>query len=103
MVTQLPYPYGGGTVELDTDDVAVHIAPDDGVALELGELATVVIILQEKEDVLWLPPAAIRSYQGRDFVVIEHADGQQNEQGPIARFLFGRDPGGVVAGLSIGT
>ena len=35
------------------------------------------IVLEEKENVLWLPPAAIRTYQGRDFVVVQHADGSQ--------------------------
>jgi multidrug efflux pump subunit AcrA (membrane-fusion protein) len=76
-VRLLPYPYGGGTGEATSDDTAVHIALVDDVALEMGELATVVIVLQEKENVLWLPPAAIRTYQGRDFVVIQLEDGQQ--------------------------
>ena len=30
-----------------------------------------------KENVLWLPPAAIRTYQGRDFVVVQLPDGSQ--------------------------
>jgi RND family efflux transporter MFP subunit len=77
-VRQLPYPYGGGTVETDEDDTAVRVAFDDPeVALELGELATVVIVLEEKDGVLWLPPAAIRSFQGRSFVVVQGDDGSQ--------------------------
>jgi multidrug efflux pump subunit AcrA (membrane-fusion protein) len=82
-VRQLPYPYGGTTVDTGDDDTAVHVAIEgqaaDGAALDLslGELATVSIVLQEKENVLWLPPAAIRSYQGRDFVVVQLADGSQ--------------------------
>jgi hypothetical protein len=76
-VRQLPYPYGGGTVDTGDDDTAVHVAIEDGVDLELGELATVSIVLEEKENVLWLPPAAIRTYQGRDFVVIQLDDGSQ--------------------------
>jgi hypothetical protein len=82
-VRQLPYPYGGTTVDTGDDDTAVHIAiegeaaPSAGVDMALGELATVSIVLQEKDDVLWLPPAAIRTYQGRDFVVLQLADGSQ--------------------------
>jgi multidrug efflux pump subunit AcrA (membrane-fusion protein) len=82
-VRQLPYPYGGTTVDTGDDDTAVHIAiegeaaPSAGVDMALGELATVSIVLQEKDDVLWLPPAAIRTYQGRDFVVVQLADGSQ--------------------------
>jgi multidrug efflux pump subunit AcrA (membrane-fusion protein) len=76
-VRQLPYPYGGTTVDTGDDDTAVHVAMDGNVDMTLGELATVSIVLQEKENVLWLPPAAIRTYQGRDFVVVQLADGSQ--------------------------
>jgi macrolide-specific efflux system membrane fusion protein len=81
-VRQLPYPYGGTTVDTG-DDTAVHVTIDDQSAasaatgMTLGELATVSIVLQEKENVPWLPPAAIRTYQGRDFVVVQLADGSQ--------------------------
>jgi multidrug efflux pump subunit AcrA (membrane-fusion protein) len=75
-VHQLPYPYGGTTVDTG-DDTAVHVSIDSDVDMTLGELATVSIILQEKDDVLWLPPAAIRTYQGRDFVVVQNPDGTQ--------------------------
>jgi hypothetical protein len=34
-------------------------------------------VLDERQNVLWLPPAAIRTYQGRDFVVVQQADGSQ--------------------------
>jgi multidrug efflux pump subunit AcrA (membrane-fusion protein) len=82
-VRQLPYPYGGTTVDTGDDDTAVHISiggqagGSPAVDMTLGELATVSIVLQQKEGVLWLPPAAIRSYQGRDFVVVQLADGSQ--------------------------
>ncbi len=76
-VRQLPYPYGGTTVDTGDDDTAVHVAIDGAVDMTLGELATVTIVLQEKQDVLWLPPAAIRSYQGRDFCVVQLSDGSQ--------------------------
>jgi len=75
-VRQLPYPYGSTTVDTG-DDTAVHVTIDASVDLSLGELATVRIILQEKEEVLWLPPAAIRTYQGRNFVVVKNPDGTQ--------------------------
>ena len=40
-------------------------------------MATVTIFLEQKEGVLWLPPEAIRSFQGRDFVVIQDGDLQR--------------------------
>ena len=76
-VRQLPYPYGGTTVDTGDEDTAVHVAIEGAVDMTVGELATVSIVLQEKENVLWLPPAAIRTYQGRDFVVVQLADGSQ--------------------------
>lgn len=77
-VRQLPYPYGGGTVETDEGDTAVRVAFDDpAVDLELGELATVIIVLEQKDDVLWLPPTALRTFQGRTFVVVQDDDGSQ--------------------------
>ncbi len=76
-VRQLPYPYGGGTVDTGDDDTAVHVTIEGEVDMTLGELATVSIVLEEKENVLWLPPAAIRTYQGRDFVVVQNPDGTQ--------------------------
>jgi multidrug efflux pump subunit AcrA (membrane-fusion protein) len=76
-VRQLPYPYGGGTINTSDTDTAAHIEVQGSADLQLGELATVVIILQEKDNVLWLPPAAIRTYQGRNFVVVQNPDGTQ--------------------------
>ncbi|UCC61429.1 MAG: secretion protein HlyD, partial [Anaerolineae bacterium] len=32
---------------------------------------------EEKDDVLWLPPAAIRTFQGREFVIVQEADRQR--------------------------
>jgi HlyD family secretion protein len=76
-VRQLPYPYGGGAGGQGEGDEATRISLDDPeITLEIGELATVTILLEQKDDVLWLPPAAIRSFQARDFVVIQDADHQ---------------------------
>ena len=35
------------------------------------------IVLEEKQDVLWLPPAAIRRFQGRNFVVVQDGVAQR--------------------------
>ena len=50
---------------------------DAGVKLEKGALVRVIVTLQEKNDVLWLPPAAIRTFSGRDFVLVTDGDGQR--------------------------
>jgi multidrug efflux pump subunit AcrA (membrane-fusion protein) len=75
-VRQLPFI--GGSDSTGNDDQAVHVTlQDQNVNLELGELATVLITLEKKDNALWLPPAAIRTFQGRDFVVIQDADAQR--------------------------
>jgi multidrug efflux pump subunit AcrA (membrane-fusion protein) len=48
-------------------------APD----LQTGQVIEVEMALQVREDVLWLPPAAIRTFQNRTFVVLQTPDGPQ--------------------------
>jgi multidrug efflux pump subunit AcrA (membrane-fusion protein) len=78
-VRQLPYPYGGGAAGDTTADAdkSTRIALEESdIDLELGELATVIIVLEQRDDALWLPPAAVRTFQGRTFVVIQEGDRQ---------------------------
>lgn len=81
-VRSLPYPYGtgGGTQTSSTTtagatvDNTTRIAldnPDSIKGFRLGDLVQVTVILESKKNVLWLPPAAIRSFEGRNFVVIK--------------------------------
>ena len=82
-ITKLPYPYGTGGSSIDTTssaegtDKLTHIAFDpQDLKIEPGDLVKVIITLQKKEDALWLPPSAIRTFSGRKFVVVEE-DGRQ--------------------------
>jgi multidrug efflux pump subunit AcrA (membrane-fusion protein) len=45
--------------------------------LQTGQVIEVFMPLQVRENVLWLPPAAIRTFQNRTFVVLQTADGPQ--------------------------
>ena len=110
IIRQLPYPYSGGAATVDTadDDTAVRVALDAAhadVELERGELATVVIVLEQKDNVLWLPPAALRAFQGRDFIVIQNGDRQQRvdvrrgiESEERVEILEGVEEGQIVVG-----
>jgi HlyD family secretion protein len=107
IVRQLPYPYGGGTGETDETDTAVRISLNDpDFELEMGELATVILALEEKDDVLWLPPAALRSFQGRTFVVVQDEDGSQRrvdvragiESDERVEIIEGLEAGQIVVG-----
>jgi len=72
-VRQVPFSAGASAANEDqVEDRSVRVElDDDSQPLALNEAATVVIELEIREDVLWLPPAALRTFQGRDFVFIE--------------------------------
>lgn len=80
-VRRLPYPYGTGAVRTDvaTEDKSTRISIDDtkGKKLEPGQLAKVNVIIERHESVLYLPPQAIRTFEGRRFVVVQDEEGRQ--------------------------
>lgn len=58
--------------EAGAQDSTVHFSLDDPtLSLTLGDAATLLVTLDTRPDVLWLPPAAVRSFQGEDFVFVE--------------------------------
>lgn len=81
-IRRLPYPYGSGgkgtTVEeLDKSTrVSVNESLEE-LGIELGDLIRVKVELERKDDVLWLPPQAIRLFEGRRFVVLKEGDVQR--------------------------
>lgn len=78
-VRQLPYPYGSGAQNSDSDSF-VRLSFDDraqATALNIGDRIEAAILLESREDVLWLPPAAIREFNGRLFVVVQEGETQQ--------------------------
>jgi membrane fusion protein, macrolide-specific efflux system len=77
-IYSLPYPYGSGSK--DALDQSLRItAAQDLVAeeYEVGDLVEVVVMLEKSEGVFWLPPQAIRTFEGRKFVVVKDGDGQR--------------------------
>ncbi len=82
-------------------DEPIHIDFDPGdLELDIGELATVVVTLQQKEKVLWLPPQAIRSFQGRRFVVMQ--DGDKQRRVDVKLGITGSDRVEIIEGLQEG-
>lgn len=78
-ILQLPYPYGGGGgANVEEADKLTHISFDpEDLDIEPGDLVKVLVTLEEKADALWLPPAAIRTFAGRKFVVIDDNGSQR--------------------------
>jgi RND family efflux transporter MFP subunit len=77
-VASLPYPYGKGSSANDQATIAVITIQADLVkaGYSLGDLMQITAVLEKKENVLWLPPQAVRTFEGRKFVVINTGEGQ---------------------------
>lgn len=77
IIRQLPYPYGGGGgANVEDRDKLTRITID-GLNLntmELGDLMRVTVTLEKREGVLWLPPQAIRTFEGRKFVLVQEGE-----------------------------
>lgn len=104
-IRQLPLTGTAVGAPQQEDRLTRIVLDDETVALELGELATLTIILEEREDVLWLPPAAIRLFQGRSFVVVQDGDVQRRidvrlgiQSDDRVEILEGLAPGQIVVG-----
>jgi HlyD family secretion protein len=78
-VRQVPFSAGTtGSGDTQVEDRSVRVELEDtSIPLTLNEAATVVIQLEQRQDVLWLPPGALRTFQGRDFVFIEETGVQR--------------------------
>lgn len=81
-IRRLPYPYGsgGGGTTVEDLDKSTRISlsvPAAEAGMRLGDLVRVSAELERKTQVLWLPPQAIRIFDGRRFVVQVRNDQEQ--------------------------
>jgi RND family efflux transporter MFP subunit len=106
VIRRLPY-LGVSTSGEDEDKttrITLDINPQDA-DLEVGDLMRVTVILEYKENVLWLPPQAIRTFEGREFVVVQEGEYQARVDVKIGieaedrvEILEGLEEGDVVIG-----
>ena len=74
VISALPSPFGSSADDL------VHISFDDGAppeGVEVRSRLTYNVVIDSREDVLWLPTSAIRVFGGRTFVVVQNEGVQQ--------------------------
>lgn len=78
-IRQLPFPFGTGAQGNEADSlVRVSFAnPAQASELSIGDRIEVAILLDSRDGVLWLPPAAVREFNGRLFVVVQEGETQQ--------------------------
>ena len=77
-VASLPYPYGTGSNANNQATIATITVQADLVkaGYSLGDLLQITAVLEKKENVLWLPPQVVRTFEGRKFVIVLTGGGQ---------------------------
>ncbi len=81
-------------------DQDVRVAADMADLAQPGALIEVAMPLQVRENVLWLPPSAVRTFQGRRFVLIQLPDGERRVDVEVG--LETDERAEIVSGLSEG-
>ncbi|MFN2282867.1 MAG: efflux RND transporter periplasmic adaptor subunit [Anaerolineae bacterium] len=81
-IRRLPYPYGGGgKIEgVQDEDTSTRIELEQSpieLGMSVGDRVRITIELERATDALWLPPQAVRSFEGRNFVVVQEDGGQR--------------------------
>ncbi|MBI2938922.1 MAG: biotin/lipoyl-binding protein [Chloroflexi bacterium] len=103
-IRQLPYPHsGGGTISeaAKEEDRATRVSIDDAdEGIEKGLPVQVRVLLQQKDDVLWLPAVAVRTYQGKDFLVVQ--EGELQRRVPVKVGLRGEERMEIMSGVDEG-
>jgi multidrug efflux pump subunit AcrA (membrane-fusion protein) len=82
VIRRLPYPYGSGgsgqTLEEKDKSTRVTVnATAEEAGFALGDLMNVTAIIERKDEVVWVPPQAIRNFNGRRFAVVQDGDVQR--------------------------
>ncbi len=74
-IRALPYPYGKADAE--SNDGSVQVALEKSPAelgYEVGDMVSGNLVLEHKDDVLWLPLQTVREFEGRYFVIAREGD-----------------------------
>jgi HlyD family secretion protein len=108
VIRRMPAPYGSGgsgAVQEQDRTTRFHIEDTKGQELVPGTVARIRIVLESKQDVLWLPPEAIRSFEGRRFVVVREGDRERRvtikvgiETQDRVEILEGLEEGDIIVG-----
>jgi len=81
-IRRLPYPYGGGgKIEgVQDEDASTRVTLEKSpieLGMKVGERVRLTVELERSVNTLWLPPQAVRTFEGRNFVVIQEDGGQR--------------------------
>ena len=103
VIRRLPAPYGqnGGVLGDPDQTTRFTVVDNKGFTLVPGDtIAKVKIILERHENVLWLPPEAIRTFGERTFVVLREAD--QERRVTVVTGIHSDQQVEIIKGLRLG-
>jgi hypothetical protein len=99
-IARLPSSATSGTSTVDAD-TAYHINFDGkGQEFDVGDAVQVTVTLAQKDAALWLPPQAVRAFEGRRFVVVK--DGERQRRQDVKVGIVGTDKIEILDGLKEG-
>ncbi|MBN1875127.1 MAG: efflux RND transporter periplasmic adaptor subunit [Anaerolineae bacterium] len=82
-IRRLPYPYGSTKPADGVDDedqstrITLFDVDQEEIGFDVGDRLRITVELEWAEGTLWLPPQAVRTFEGRNFVVIQEEGGQR--------------------------
>jgi len=105
-IRQMPYPFGSGPGRDTNKNIYIEMDnPSYADSMKIGDRFDIELITATSEDTLWLPPAAIREFGGRTFVMIQDGDMQRSvdiqlgiKTGDMVEVLEGLEEGQIVVG-----
>ncbi len=109
VIRRLPYPYSGGgqsqglqTTQDQDQSTRITLQGVDPVAAgyRIGDRLNVTIELDRSVDTLWLPPQAVRTFEGRSFVVVQEQGVQRRVD--VRLGIVAQDRVEIVDGLTEG-
>lgn len=103
VIRRMPAPYGAGgsgVVQEDDKSTRFEILDAKGQTLAPGAVVKIRIVLERKEDVLMLQPEAIRSFEGRTFVIVR--EGERERRVPVETGIETPDAVEVIEGVEAG-
>jgi RND family efflux transporter MFP subunit len=95
-------PATSSATALVEEDRSTRITISDAtdVTLERGALVRVTVLLQQKDAVLWVPLVALRTFQGKDFVLV--LEGETQRRVPVTVGIRTEDRVEILSGLTAG-
>jgi RND family efflux transporter MFP subunit len=105
-IQQIPYPYGTGPArDIDKYIYIYFDDPEDAEGWKINDRFDITAEITRVEDILWLPPKAIREFSGRTFVMVEEGDKQVSidiklglTNGEMTEIVEGLEEGQVIIG-----